>query len=248
MIVADPRNPRAQRIRQRLGDLLDDLEDLVLVIGGDGFMLHTVAQYGLDPTYLGLNAGHLGFLLNEVDGLDAEALVGEIRERRWTEQAFPLLEAEIHTRAGQVIVELAINDVYLERMTGQTARLGLWVDDHPTVESLVADGMIFATALGSTAYSFSAGGSPSHPTLRTLHVTPICPHQPRLPPFVLPDHACARVDVITPERRPVRAVADGRGTADVVSVTIGYSARSVRFAYLARHDFTRQMLKKIIHP
>src|SRR5690606_19759148 len=123
--------------------------------------LHTVAQFGLDPTYLGLNAGHLGFLLNEVDGLDAEALVGEIRERRWTEQAFPLLEAEIHTRAGQVIVELAINDVYLERMTGQTARLGLWVDDHPTVESLVADGMIFATALGSTAYSFSAGGSPS---------------------------------------------------------------------------------------
>lgn len=248
MIVADPRNPRAREIHDALESRLEeaDHDGVILVIGGDGFMLHTVSEFGLDPVYLGLNAGHLGFLLNDLDG-DWEALARDIRERRWKEHVFPLLEAEVQTRDGNVIVELAVNDVYLERMTGQTGRFRLTVDDNPVVDLLVADGLIFATALGSTAYSFSAGGSPSHPTLRTLHVTAICPHLPRLTPFVLPDWARARVDVISSERRPVRVVADGRGIDDIVSVTVGYSARAVRLLYFHSHDFTRQMLAKIIH-
>lgn len=247
MIVADPRNPRAQEIRAGLEHRLaeDDHRDIIVVIGGDGFFLHTVSEHGLDARYLGLNAGHLGFLLNDVDD-DWEALATLFRERRWRALRFPLLEAEIRTLDGRTVRGWAINDVYLERMTGQTGRYRLHVDDQLVVEQMVADGMIFATALGSTAYSFSAGGSPSHPTLRTLHVTPICPHQPKLNPFVLPDTARARVEVIAPDRRPVRAVVDGRGVERVLGVSVAYSSRSACFLYFDRHDFTRQMLAKIV--
>jgi len=247
VIVADPKNPRAEEIRaaleQRLAD--DDHRDVVVVIGGDGFFLHTVSEHGFDACYLGLNAGHLGFLLNDVDH-DWDALAGLIRERRWREHRFPLLDADIRTLDGRRVRGWAINDVYLERMTGQTGRYRLHVDDQLVVEQMVADGMIFATALGSTAYSYSAGGSPSHPTLSSLHVTPICPHPPKLSPFVLPDTARVQVEVITPDRRPVRAVVDGRGVERVLGVRVAYSSRTACFLYFDRHDFTRQMLAKIL--
>lgn len=247
MIVADPKNPRAREIgaalEQHLGE--EDHRDVVVVIGGDGFFLHTVSQQGLDDRYLGLNAGHLGFLLNDVDG-DWEGLAGLIRARRWREHRFPLLEARIRTLDGLTVRGWAINDVYLERTTGQTGRFRLHIDDHLVVEQMVADGLICATALGSTAYSFSAGGSPSHPTLRAMHVTPICPHQPKLHSLVLPESARVRVEVISPDRRPVRAVVDGRAVEDVLGVWVGFSEREVCFLYFERHDFTQQMLAKIV--
>lgn len=247
MLVADPKNPRAREIGAALEERLTpaDHADAVVVIGGDGFFLHTVSQHGLDDRYLGLNAGHLGFLLNDVDD-DWDALAGLIREQRWREHAFPLLEAQIRTLDGVTVRGWAINDVYLERTTGQTGRFRLHIDDQLVVEQMVADGVIFATALGSTAYSFSAGGSPSHPTLSALHVTPICPHQPKLHSLVLPETSRVRVEVINPDRRPVRAVVDGRAVEDVLGVYAAFSERSVRFLYFHQHDFTQQMLAKIV--
>lgn len=249
MIVSDPRNPRAQEIHAELESRLQgsDLSGLVVVIGGDGFMLRAVAEHGLDASYLGLNAGHLGFLLNDVEDGDWDALADRISEQQWREHRFPLLEAEVETLDGRTIVEFAVNDAYLERTTGQTGRLRVTVDGNRVVDLLVADGLIFATALGSTAYNFSAGGSPSHPTLHSLHVTAICPHLPRLTPFILPETARTRVDVLNADRRPVRAVTDGRDIGEITSLTVGYSTRRVRFLYFASHDFTRQMLRKIIH-
>ena len=250
MIVVDERNDRAvaalKGLREHLPDSWAPAEPLTLVFGGDGFLLRAVAQHGLDRAYLGLNAGHLGFLLNEIadPARVAEALVAG----HWRAHPFPLLEARITLASGEQTRARAINDVYLERMTGQAARLQLSVGGHVVVDELVADGMIFATALGSTAYSFSAGGPPLHPSLRALQVTPICPHVPRLSSFVLPPTAQARVEVHQPDFRAVRAVADGRAIDHVVSVDLFLSERSVHLCYLDDHDFTRQMLRKIIHP
>lgn len=251
MILCDERNPRARALCAELGPLLDDgalPDDLRVVVGGDGFMLRSAATEGLDCTYLGLNMGHLGFLLNDVEGVELAVLAAQILDGAWSEHAFPLIEARIELVAGGVVGARAINDIYLERSTGQAARLALSIDGHEVVEGLVADGLIFATALGSTAYSFSAGGPPCHPALEVIQVTPICPHLPRLSPFTLPSSAKARAEVRMPDRRPVRVVTDGRDIDGVAAVDVQQSDASVRIAYFEGHDFTQKMMQKIVQP
>ena len=147
---------------------------------------------------------------------------------------------------GEQITGYAMNDVYLERSTGQTARISLAIDGHHVVDQLSADGLILATALGSTAYSFSAGGTPCVPSLPVMCVTPICPHKPRLSPFVLPYGARAAIEVFAPERRPVRVVIDGADHEDVRSVAVGPTEHQVRMGYLSGHDFTGQMVGKLL--
>lgn len=251
MILVDEHNGRARAAREALLAHLpagwEPPSNLALVFGGDGFMLRTVAKHGLQHAYLGLNAGHLGFLLNDMP--DPVRVAAALQAGRWRAHDFPLIEARITQVSGEVITTRAVNDVYLERMTGQSARLELSVGGQVAVEKLVADGLIFATALGSTAYSYSAGGPPLHPSLRALQVTPICPHLPRLSSFVLPPTARVHVSVHQHEWRPVRAVADGRDGIDhVLSLELGLSDKSVSLCYLQDHDFTRQMLRKIVHP
>lgn len=246
-LIADPRNPLAQRhatsLRVHLGDW--DREPTI-VIGGDGFLLRTVAEHGLDRTYLGLNAGHLGFLLNDVE--DWQAVARALKEDRFRVGSFPMLATTITRQDGEVVEDRAINDVYLERTTSQTARLELSIDGHTVVDLLVADGIVFSTALGSTAYTFSAGGPACHPELRLLAVTPICPHHPRLHPFALPQDSRASVRIIHGERRPVRAVADGRAVDDVARVDVALDDQEVRLAYFPEHDLTSRMIRKILHP
>ena len=250
MIVCDERNPRARgllrELRQRLPEEWTPPDDIVLVIGGDGFLLHTIAERGFDRPFLGLNAGNLGFLLN--DASDPDSVASQLADAKWRILEFPLVEARITKADGTEIVERAVNDVYLERMTGQAARLRLVIDGHEVVEQLVADGIVFATALGSTAYAYSAGGQPLHPLLQVLQVTPICPHRPRLPSVGLPATARAEVEVLQHDFRRVRAVADGRAVEDVKRVSIRLVIPGVRLAYLEQHDFTGQMLWKIVHP
>jgi len=251
MLLADKHNPRALAMAEKLEGLLPDglalPSDFFVVLGGDGFLLRTVAEHGLDNTYLGLNAGHLGFLLNDVT--IGPALVESLVQRTWRVHRHRLLEARLTLADGSTKRRLAINDLYLERSTGQAARLELRIDGHLVVDALVADGLVFATALGSTAYAYSAGGEPFHPELEVLQVTPICPHAPRLTPFALPPSARASVEVIHHAWRPVRAVADGRGVEDVVALEVGLSeTAAVSLAYLPSHDFTQQMLRKIVQP
>lgn len=247
-LVVDPRNPRSAEAAEALLAAMEGEPESppTVVLGGDGFLLRTVASAGFEGTFLGLNTGHLGFLHNDVDDwVDAAA---KLVRGDWFTHDFPLLHARIDLRDDGELDELAMNDVYLERATGQAARLAITVDDTLVVENLVADGVIVATALGSTAYSFSAGGGPSHPLNRLLKVTPICPHLPRLSPFDLRESATVRVEVVLEDRRPVRAVVDGRETEPVRSVTVGTADRTVQLAYFEGHDFTQHLLTKIVRP
>ncbi|MEQ1571013.1 MAG: NAD(+)/NADH kinase [Myxococcota bacterium] len=247
MIVCDERNPKAVALRSgllsRLGAEWQPPAGVALVLGGDGYLLRTVAQYGYQHAWLGLNAGHLGFLLN--DASDLERVVSALADGRYRTYAFPTVAAQIVLSDGTPIEERAINDVYLERMTGQAGRMRLWIDGHEVVETLVSDGLIFATALGSTAYAYSAGGQPFHPLLSMLQVTPICPHQPRLPSLALPPSSVAEVEVLQYGWRPVRAVADGRAVDGVRRVKVSLTPEGVRLVYFDHHDFTVRMLRKI---
>lgn len=248
MIVADRRNPTAGAFERELSTRMPEglPADVIVVIGGDGFMLSTVAEHGFNKTYLGLNAGRVGFLMNDLKGW--KPLVAQLRKREWSARLFPTLAATLHLEDGSVRVDTAINDIYLERSTGQTAHLTVSIDGQEVVDRLVADGIIVSTALGSTAYTYSAGGAACHPTLRTMSVTPICPHSPRLAPLVLPPDSTVHIDVLNRDRRPVRAVADGRAHDQVTAVEVSLGTEQLRIAHLPGHDFTTQMVTKILLP
>ena len=235
MITADPRNTLAMTMRQQLLEVWPEaaVSDLTFVIGGDGWMLETVAKHGYNSPFFGLNAGRIGFLLNEVE--DWNRLSECLRN-----------SAQAETISGDIITGLALNDVYLERMTGQTARLQVSCKESVVVETLVTDGIIFSTSIGSTGYTLSAGGPAAHPTLPAIFVTPICAHNPRLPSFALPQDAECRVVVQVPEHRSVRCVVDGREIENVVSVKIVMSKTSARLAFLPNHSFTSAMVRKVL--
>lgn len=248
MILADPRNPTAARFRDELTERLPAFggDDVVVVIGGDGFMLHTAAAHGFDRTYIGLNAGRIGFLMNDVGDWDEVAHL--LTTRDWTAYDFPVLRGTLRLEDGTERVVNAINDVALERSTGQTAHLTLSIDGTEVVSPLVADGIIFSTALGSTAYTFSAGGPACHPTLPMMAVTAVAAHHPRLSPFLLPESATAEVHVEDAHRRPVRAVADGITIDGVLGMHLEIGPKRVRLAWLDGHDFTKRMITKILRP
>lgn len=246
-LAVDSNNPRAAEIVRALARHVDISglgPDICLVAGGDGFMLSTIRQRGSQATYLGINAGRLGFLLNDVG--DVSVLADQLKRRAWTVTAFPRLRVTVERIDGTTVSALAVNDLYMERSTGQTAHLQVRINGDVVVSRLICDGLLVATALGSTAYSYSAGGVPCHPLVRTVLVTPIAPHVPRLTPMALPTDALVELDALDIHRRPVRAVADGVDLGPVVRMRVEDAQEEIRLAFVESHDFTRAMFRKVL--
>ncbi len=248
MIRLDPRNRTASGLYKRLEERVDfDAfpSEVCVVIGGDGFMLESIREVGAGHVFLGINAGRVGFLLN--DSEDFESTVEALNAQQWQIHTFPRLAMHAERADGNEPYKAwAVNDVYLERMSGQTAHLQIEIDGVRVVDRLVCDGIIASTALGSTAYHFSASGHACHPGVRAIHLTPICPHSPRLTPLTLPADAQIAIDVLHPEKRPVRSVADGVGHQNVSRITIQRADVDVRLAFLHGHDFTSTLVEKIL--
>lgn len=213
--------PEAMSARERLigryGQV--DLADaqVIVALGGDGFMLetlHTVMDRRT-PVF-GMNRGSVGFLMNdyEEDGLverlsDAgRAVIHPLQMDAWTE-------------AGQVHSGLAINEVSLLRQTRQSAKLRISVDDRVRLEELSCDGCMLATAAGSTAYNLSAHGPIIPLESRVLALTPISAFRPRRwRGALLPNHARVCFDVLEPDKRPVSATADSFEVRRVAKVEV----------------------------
>jgi NAD+ kinase len=189
--------------------------DVIVALGGDGFMLQTLNEaYGL-PVY-GMNCGTVGFLMNEYDADDLPARL-EMAE-----------EAVIHPLAMQAVDSqgrahhaLAINEVSLLRAGPQAAKLRISVDGRVRLPELVCDGALLATPAGSTAYNYSAHGPILPIGADVLALTPMAAFRPRRwRGALLPRAAVVRFDVLEAEKRPVRADADSRPVNDVVMVEV----------------------------
>ena len=197
----------------------EDVQVLV-ALGGDGFMLHTLHQM-LDgerapvPVF-GMNRGTVGFLMND---WRIDCLCERI------EQAKPIRVAPLEMRAttvgGETFTHAAINEVSLLRETRQTAKIEISVNGRVALPELACDGVIVATPAGSTAYNLSARGPILPLQAKMLALTPISPFRPRRwSGAILPDDTAVCLTILEAENRPVSAVADQTEVRDVAKVEI----------------------------
>lgn len=191
--------------------------DVIVALGGDGFMLQTLHEtQALTAPVYGMNCGTVGFLMNEysTDDLVERLIAAE-------EEVINPLAMRAEGADGSVHKALAINEVSLLRAGPQAAKLQISVDGRVRLPELVCDGALLCTAAGSTAYNYSAHGPILPIGSDVLALTAMAAFRPRRwRGALLPKNAVVRFDVMEHEKRPVMADADGRSVRDVVSVEI----------------------------
>ena len=213
--------PLAQEARARLaaayGDVPPDRAEVIVALGGDGFMLQTLhATEGRGTPVYGMNRGTVGFLMNAYAEEDLPARLAAAEEAILNPLAMTATTVQGSTHRA-----LAINEVSLLRAGPQAAKLRLSVDGRVRLEELVCDGVLVATPAGSTAYNYSAHGPVLPIGSGVLALTAIAPFRPRRwRGALLPQTAEVLVDVLDPLRRPVMADADSRSVRDVTRVVI----------------------------
>ncbi len=183
--------------------------DLVMVLGGDGSMLNAARKvYPREIPLLGINFGHLGFL-TRIESNDLDTALANLKSGNYQFEERMMLEASV-VRDGQVVAKaVGLNELVLARSAfAKTVRLEAWIDEE-YFATYPADGIIIATATGSTAYSLSAGGPILDPRLKAVLVTPICAHSLYARPIVLSGDAEVKV-CINASHAEVTLTADGQ--------------------------------------
>ena len=218
---AASRAPVAQTARDtlvgRYGDVPPSEADVIVALGGDGFMLQTLhgSEQLRAPVY-GMNRGTIGFLMNEYSEGDLEARLEAAEEAELNPLSMTAWDADGTAHHG-----LAINEVSLLRAGPQAAKLRITVDGRLRMDELVCDGALVATPAGSTAYNYSAHGPVLPIGSDVLALTAVAAFRPRRwRGALLPKMARVRFDVLEPEKRPVMAEADSRSFRSVTAVEI----------------------------
>ena len=206
-------------LRERYDFVPMEEAELIIALGGDGFLLHTLRErlaLGKVCPVFGMNRGTVGFLMNE---WRIEALLERIeRAKRFTVKP---LEMIVVTDDGETVSHHAINEVSLLRETRETARIEVSVSGRVVMPELVCDGVLVATPAGSTAYNLSANGPILPLNSKLLALTPISPFRPRRwRGALIPDDLKISFRVLDPGKRPVSAVADQIEVRDVATVEV----------------------------
>jgi NAD+ kinase len=228
-------------------DIPKDLE-LLLVLGGDGTILSAVERiFESDCKILGVNLGRVGFLA-EAEPSDVDSIVEAVAKGFLATEERVALEIAIVRSGVEIISGFALNEIAIEKIDrSMMVELNVRVDE----DSLMAwsgDGLIVATATGSTAYAFSAGGPIIWPTADVIEVVPIAAHALFSRPIVLDPAASVEVMVISDV---AFASMDGRRSVDLVAgdiVKIKRSAHKVKFARISTRTFTNRLVEKFRLP
>ena len=219
-----------------------DDADVLVALGGDGFMLQTLHRHGgLGKPVYGMKLGTVGFLMNHYrdSGLLERLGVAEPAVLR-------PLEMLAQTESGASVGSLAYNEVSLLRQTRQAAHLAIDLNGKPRLDELICDGVMVATPAGSTAYNFSAHGPILPLGSSVIALTPIAAFRPRRWRGALLKSATeVRFRVLDPYKRPVSATADSHEVRDVVEVTIRESRdRTVTLLFDPEHNLEERILSE----
>ncbi len=211
-----------------------------MALGGDGLLLHTVHDHlQLGRPIFGMNRGTVGFLMNQYrpDGLHERVAAAT------PITIHPLRMAVTHTD-GSRSHALAFNEVAVTRISAHSANIRLSIDGVERMAKFVGDGLIVATAAGSTAYNLSAHGPIIPLGSNLLAVTPVSPFRPRRWKGALVPHTAGIVvDNLDADKRPLAATADFHELFHVVSVTIREdTSTAVQLLFDADHSLEERII------
>lgn len=220
-------SPQAQKHKSRLKKLYNfsdidskniDNIDIIIALGGDGFMLHLLHKYHQYkiPIY-GLNYGTFGFLMNNVQE-DQDIL--QVIEESKTENLYPLKMTS--TNIMGIKNELfAINEVSLFRNSAQTAKIAIEINGKSRIQELYSDGVLVSTPAGSTAYNRSIGGPIIPLSASMVALTPVSPFFPRSwKGALLPNNSKIKFTIINETKRPVNVAADFNEVRNIKTVEV----------------------------
>jgi NAD+ kinase len=222
--------------------------ELIVAIGGDGTLLYAarLATAGRVPL-LGINRGRLGFLTDVMPQevlacVDAALDGGCVVDRR------PLLTATLVTGGVTTTTGLALNDVVVQKLaTGSMMDFETWIDDR-YVNTHAGDGIVIASATGSTAYALSCGGPIVDPHLEVLVIAPICPHTLSDRPIVVSARAAIEIRLLERPESRAQVVCDGFVLGDVQPcdrVQIRQSDDEVTLLHPPGYDYFRLLRSKL---
>lgn len=219
-----------------------DKAELIIVIGGDGMMIHAIHEYmHLKIPFYGIKEGEsVGFMMNE---FHCENFIRYIDSFEIADlHPLQMNASNIH---GEIFTSLAINEVSIFRSSNQAAKFKIFIDDIERID-MVSDGAIIATPAGSSAYNLSAGGSIVPLGSNVLSLTPICPFRPRRwKGALLPCKVNIKLQMLELDKRPVNAVADFHEFKNVTAVEI-FSAQDiiVKLIFNKNQTFEDRVMKE----
>ena len=237
----------ASRVERRPAEKLAGDANLVVAIGGDGTMLHAarLASPHAVPV-LGVNRGRLGFLA-DIGSQDVRDRLDEILEGRYVQDRRAMLTATMSS-ARSTLSGRALNDVVLQKwQTGRTLDFETWIDGR-YVNTHRADGLVVATATGSTAYALSCGGPILYPDLDALVLAPICPHTLSDRPIVISSSSQVEIRLLERLETQAQVICDGVSLGALAldgKLVIGPADTSVTLLHPQDHDYFRILRSKL---
>ncbi|MEJ2590606.1 MAG: NAD(+) kinase [Candidatus Thiodiazotropha sp.] len=227
---------------------LPSQSDLVIVVGGDGTLLHAARALAQRNTpLLGVNLGRLGFLVDITPDRMLHHLDSILNGHYELESRF-LLEVFMGDELASEQDMLAFNDVVLHKWNiARMIEFQTYVDGQ-LVNDQRSDGLIVSTPTGSTAYALSGGGPLLHPSLNAIVLVPICPHTLSNRPIVVDGDSEIEIRLDRSNAEDVQITCDGQATLPVMqgeSVRIRKAEHQVRLVHPEGYDFYNILRAKL---
>jgi len=239
LVAADEDNAIAMDIKAQLKPFWDDTNpNLIVDIGGDGNKLHAIRKYWrLRLPFLGINAGHRGYLLNDVDA----ACLFPLRDALVI-HFLPLLHVELQSVDGRWKTVFGFNEAWVERATGQSAWIELIRNQRDHIPKVVGDGLLISTAAGSTGYAKNIAGFSLPTHVRELLLVGMAIAEPsQWRNTIVSPHSVFEFKALDIAKRPVRAYVDGVPQGQVQYMRIRTSRiAAVELAFIKGYDIAEK--------
>ena len=212
---------------------------LVIVIGGDGFMLKTLKKNEhSSKLFYGINSGSYGFLMNK---FSPKHTVKNLSKAKMI--TISPLEMRVKNKFGLIKKSIAINEVSVLRQSRQAASLLIKTGKKTVIKKLISDGVLISTPAGSTAYNLSVYGPILSLNSKKLSISPISAFRPRRwKGKIVSDRSTVEIKNLNPNKRPISAVADNLEFRNAKTITIKTNNK-IKFNLL--YDSNRSLQKKI---
>ncbi|MDC3100133.1 NAD kinase [Candidatus Pelagibacter sp.] len=240
-IISD-KNKKSKQIKSILEKKLKKKiksSKIVIVIGGDGFMLQTLKKNKNSSKYFyGINSGNYGFLMNK---FSPKNILKNISKTKMI-SIFPL-EMKVTNNQGKIKKSIAINEISILRQSRQAANLSVYSGKQKIIKNLISDGILVSTPAGSTAYNMSVYGPILSLNSKKLSIAPISAFRPRRwKGKVVSDKSIINIQNLNPIKRPVSAVADNYEVRNAKKIIIKIN-KEIKFNLL--YESNRSLQKKI---